>query len=146
MNDTDAGTTSLRCGRPPPATTSGVLHLEGVFPTVVDGTAQVVVGQVTVTSASAVVGVSAGAADVVLARDDVLVTMPLPQDAIGRRVDLQAGDSLTLPAVGSMVGCAPGVEALAPGTYDLHARVVVVPDDDPSPHVVIGGPWSLQVR
>ena len=73
------------------------------------------------------------------------MTTPLAQDAIGIRWELAAGETRTMPALASLVSCAPEAEPLPPGDYELYARVVVTPDDGAAQRG-FGGPWRLRVR
>jgi hypothetical protein len=118
------------------------LRLVARFPESVPANAQTVEGSVEISSGESVRGVIPAAADVFMVTDDRVVTMPVVQDAIGIR---WAGDTRSLPAVGSLMSCEPGGRRLPPGVYELYARVVVTPDGG-TPQPCFGGPWPLRVR
>ena len=130
----------VRCGRPFRLPAPAAVRLAADFPESVDAGLQSVDGTVEITSREPIRGVVSGAADVFLVSDDRVVTMPVAQDAIGFRWD---GEARQLPAVVSLLSCDLG--RLAPGAYDLYARVAVTPDDGP-PKTFFGGPWPLCVR
>jgi hypothetical protein len=71
--------------------------------------------------------------------------MPLPQDAIGVRWELAAGDKKSVPAIASLVSCEPNGGPVAPGDYELYAQFVLTPDDG-APTTAYGGPWPLAVQ
>lgn len=131
------------CGRPVPAGTDG-WRMTGSFPAAVAAAAGSVTGTVTVSGPVAVRGVTGPGAEAYLVRDGVVVTAAPVQDAVGVRWDVPAGRSRDLPALGLLTACAAPGGPLPPGRYELHARLVVVPDDGP-PVTAVGGPWRLQV-
>jgi hypothetical protein len=139
------GTTALRCGQPFRRPAGGGLTLTGRFPTTAPAGERAVSGTVEVTSAAALRGVVTPYADVFLVRDGRVETTPLPQDAMGVRWDLVPGKSERLPGEATLVSCEPGGGSVRPGTYELYARVVVIPDDGAAV-AVYGGPWTLEVR
>jgi hypothetical protein len=115
------------------------------FPDSVQAGQQAVSGRIEVTSPEAVRGVAAPAADVFLVRDGQVVAMPVPQDAIGVRWELAAGETRSVPAPASLVSCKPQGGPLPPGRYELYARMVLTPDDGAAQQA-FGGPWRLGVR
>ncbi|GAA2601110.1 hypothetical protein GCM10010435_95610 [Winogradskya consettensis] len=123
----------------------GDLTVTATFPTGAPAGPQPVAGEVEVTSRAAVRGVAGPAADVFVVRDGLIVTMPMAQDAVGVRWELAAGQARTLPAQLVPLSCAPGGEALPPGSYQLYARVVLIPDDG-TPQTSYGGPWPFEIR
>jgi hypothetical protein len=145
------GTTALGCGRPfrVPAG-AGLLTLTGRFPEVAPAGAQVVSGVVEVTSRLPVRGVVLPQAEVFLVRDGRVATVPVVQDAMGRRLELAPGRTERLPGEATLVSCQSGAGPVPPGTYELYARVVFTPDDGaPDREASVesfGGPWPLQVR
>jgi len=94
---------------------------------------------------SGISAVVAASADVFLVRAGRVVTLPLPQDLVGHRLELAVGEVAELPAYGSLSACAPGAGALPPGGYDVYARVVLNPDSGPAVEV-LGGPWPISLR
>jgi hypothetical protein len=135
----------VRCGRPFRLPAAGGLRLIARFPDCVHAGQQAVGGRVEVTSREAMRGVAAPAADVFLVRDDQVVAMPMPQDAIGVQWELAAGETRSVPAVASLVSCGSHGGPLPPGRYELYARMVLVPDDG-GVQRAFGGPWRLGVR
>ncbi|BFU47638.1 hypothetical protein [Krasilnikovia sp. MM14-A1004] len=140
----DPNDTAPRCGQPVHAPAAGPLTLTGRFPTTVAAGAPTVAGTVEVTSHAAVTGVSAPNADVFLVANGRIATEPMPQDALGVRWDLAAGQSKTVPAQGVLTSCEPGGDRLPPGTYQMYARVAVIPADG-TPITAQGGPWPLEL-
>jgi hypothetical protein len=141
----DADPGDVRCGRPFELPAPAGLRLVARFPESVPFGQQALSGTVEVTSREAMRGVAPAAADVFVVLDDQVVTTPVPQDAIGIRWDVRAGETSTLPALASLVSCAPDGEPLRRGGYELYARVVVTRDDQEALHA-FGGPWRLRVR
>jgi hypothetical protein len=135
----------VRCGRPFRLPAAGGLRLVARFPESVQAGQQAVGGRVEVTSRDAMRGVAAPAADVFLVRDDRVVAMPMPQDAIGVDWELAAGETRSVPALASLVSCEPDGGPLPPGRYELFAQMVLVPDDA-AVQRAFGGPWPLGVR
>jgi hypothetical protein len=135
----------VRCGQPFQLPAPAGLRLVGWFAESVPAGEQTVSGEVEVTSSQAVRGVAAPAADAFLVQDGRVVTTPVAQDAIGVRWDLAAGEPRRLAAMASLVSCAPDGAPLAPGRYELYARVVLAPDDRPA-QPAFGGPWRLRLR
>lgn len=135
----------VRCGRPFRLPAPAGVRLVARFPENVSAGEQTVSGIVEVASREAMRGVAAPAADVFLVREDLVVTMPLAQDAIGVRWELAAGETRSMPAVASLLSCEPGGAPLPPGRYELFARVVLTPDDGAAQRA-FGGPWRLRVR
>lgn len=135
----------VRCGRPFQLPAPVGLRLVARFPESVPAGQQTLSGMVDVTSREAMRGVAPAAADVFLVRHDQVVTTPVAQDAIGIRWELAAGETRTMPALASLVSCEPDGGPLAPGGYDLYARVVLTPDNGAARRA-FGGPWRLRVR
>lgn len=134
----------LQCGAELAPVTRGLLKVNGRFPAAVSALERVVTGSVDVTSNSREAsGVVTPQADAFLVHDGRIVTLPLPQDSIGRELDLKDGKVERLPAVASLVPCS-GASGLAPGSYDVYARVVLN-NADGSRADSIGGPWPLEV-
>lgn len=135
----------VACGRPfaPPA--AGTLRLSGDFARSVPAGRPTLSGTVEVTSRDALRGVAAPAADAFLVSDGRIVTMPLPQDAVGVRWELAAGETRRVEATASLLSCEPGGGPLPPGSYELYARVVLTLDDA-APRQAFGGPWPLRLR
>lgn len=139
----------LGCGArfeaPPPAE----LSLTARFPASVVPGKQPVPGTVEVVSRTgSVSGVVTPAADAFLVRDGIIVSEPLPQDLVGRRLQLEAHESVTLPAQVSLLSCDDGdsSDAVLPaGRYDLYVRVVLNHDDGTAT-VSIGDPRPLLLR
>jgi hypothetical protein len=124
---------ALECGQPFRPPSGGGLTLTGRFPVVVSSIEQALSGTVEVASENEVVrGVVTPNADVFLVRDGRIATLPLPQDLVGTRLELAPGKGETLPAQGTLSPCDPGGgtadESLQPGTYELYARAVLVPE------------------
>ena len=135
----------VRCGRPFRLPAAAALRLVACFPESAPAGRQSVEGNVEITGGEPMRGVAAGAADVFLVGEGRVVTMPVVQDAIGIRWVVAAGEARKLPAVASLLSCEPAGGRLAPGVYDLYARVVVTADDG-EPQTFFGGPWPLRVR
>ncbi|MDX6678713.1 MAG: hypothetical protein QOE31_2765 [Solirubrobacteraceae bacterium] len=135
----------VACGRPFQLPASGELRLTGRFAKRVPAGEQTVSGTVEVTSEHALRGVAAAAADAFLVRAGRVVTIPLPQDAIGVRWTLAAGAKKSVPAVASLLSCEHSGQPLAPGDYELYAQFVLTPDDG-APATAYGGPWPLTVE
>ncbi len=131
----------LECGAPFKQTRSGPLTMNGDFPTRVSATEHMVTGTVSVISAfSEARGVVTHQAEAFLVRDGRIVTLPMPQDSIGQRLDLTDDEVSQLPAAATLVPCAGG--ALAMGSYDLWVRVVLNYDDG-SRADSLAGPWTF---
>lgn len=105
----------------------------------------VATGTVRLTSTSPLRGVAASEADVFVARDGVIVALPLPKDLLGVAVVLDPGSSHELPARAGLAACDGGGRPLVPGDYELYAVVTVGADGGPG-LVGVGGPWPLTVR
>lgn len=135
----------VACGRSFELPAPGDLRLTGRFARRVPAGEQIVSGTVEVTAEKAVRGVAAAAADAFLVRDGRVVTTPLPQDAVGVRWDLAAGEKKSVPAVASLLSCEPGGKPLAAGDYEVYAQFVLTPNDGP-PATAYGGPWPLTVE
>jgi hypothetical protein len=142
----DPGTgTAPACGQPVPSPGSGALILTGQFPSTTPAGAGTVPGTVEVTTREQVRGVALPRAEVFLARDGRVVTVPVPQDAPGMRWDLAPGAVERLPGEASLISCRPGGGAVPPGTYQVYARVVVNLDIGAT-LTSFGGPWPLEVH
>ena len=101
--------------------------MTGSFPTAVSAEEQLVTGTVAVAATGREArGVVTPQAEAFLVRDGRIVTLPMPQDAVGQRLDLTDGKGEQLPASATLVPCSGG-GALATGTYDLYVRVVLEP-------------------
>ena len=135
----------VRCGRPFRLPAPVGMRLVARFPESVPFGQRTLRGTVEVTSREAMRGVAPAAADVFVVLHGKVVTTPVPQDAIGIRWDLRAGETITMPGLASLVSCAPDGEPLQPGGYELYARVVVTRDDQPALRA-FGGPWPVRVR
>ena len=135
----------VRCGCRFELPAAGGLRLVARFPERVHAGQQAVNGSVEVIGREATRGVAAPAADVFLVRDDRVVAMPVPQDAVGVRWELAAGEARSVPAVASLLSCESHGEPLPPGRYELYARMVLTPDGGAA-EPVFGGPWRLEVR
>jgi hypothetical protein len=135
----------VRCGQAFQLPAGGGVRLVARFPDSVPAGQPAVGGRVEVTSREAMRGVAAPAADAFLVRDDRVVALPMPQDAIGVRWDLAPGEIRTVPAVASLTSCESHGEPLPPGRYELYARLVLTPDDGAAQRL-FGGPWGLEVR
>lgn len=119
--------------------------MTGSFPSAVSAREQVLNGTVAVAAGGGqVCGVIAAQAEAFLVRDGRVVTLPVPQDAIGQTLTLADGRVEWLPAVATLAPCA-GDDVLSAGTYDLYVRVVLNLDDS-SQADSFGGPWPLEVR
>ena len=134
----------VACGRPFQLPASTRLRLTARFPKSVRASQQVVSGTAEVTSEKALRGVAAAAADAFLVRDGRVVTMPLPQDAMGVRWELAADAKKSVPAIASLLSCERGGEPLAPGDYELYAQFVLTPDDG-APITGYSAPLALRV-
>jgi len=141
----NADSGEVRCGRPFQLPRVVGLRLVARFPESVPAGRQTLGGTVEVISGKAMRGVAPKAADVFLVRDDRVVTTPVAQDAVGIRWELAAGETRTMPALASLVSCEPDGGPLAPGDYELYARVVVNPDNGAAQRA-FGGPWRLRVQ
>jgi hypothetical protein len=139
------GPTPLKCGRPfqPPA--AGGLTLTGQFPAIAPAGERAITGMVEVTSREAVRGVSAPRADVFLVRNGRIATVPVAQNRIGVRWNLAPGEPKRLPGEATLLSCDPDGGSVPPGTYQLYARVMIIPDDGTGIEC-FGGPWSLELR
>lgn len=143
LNTSDSG--SLECGARFEAPPAGALTVTGRFPASVSADEQVVDGTVElVAKRSAAAGVVTPMAEAFLVREGRIVTLPMPQDAVGRRLNLAVGSAEQMPASLTLVPCA-GEGVLATGTYDLYVRVVVN-DDDGTRADSLGGPWPIELR
>jgi hypothetical protein len=131
----------LACGAefPPPA--SGVLDLAGRFPaTAAASGGGTVAGTVEVTSPRPVRGVVGRNAEVFLVRDGRIASVPGVHDSVGILLDLEPGEVHEMPGATDLASCA----ALAPGTYQVYARVSFAPDRE-MPTDSYGGPWPVQL-
>ncbi|MFD0745506.1 hypothetical protein ACFQ1L_29590 [Phytohabitans flavus] len=136
--------TALVCGATFTPPTGGGLYLSGRFPASTPASGPAVTGAVEVNSPRAVSGVVAPSAEVFLVRDGRIATVPLPQDTAGKKLDLKPSQPHELPGDAALVSCAAGGEPLAPGTYQMYARVVFTPDSG-TPVESFGGPWPIDV-
>ena len=139
------GPATLECGQALRPSTGGVLTVTAHFPGAVSADQQMVKGTVAVKASMGVArGVVTPQAEAFLVRDGRIVTLPAPQDAVGRSLDLAHGRVERMPAIATLVPCSGG-GALAEGTYDLYVRVVLNHDDGTRVDS-LGGPWRLEVR
>jgi hypothetical protein len=139
-----SGTTPVDCGQAFSLPAGGALALTGRFPAEVPAGEQILSGTVEAVSSQQLRGVAPPGADVFLVRDGHVVSIPLPQDAMGILWAVAAGEPKSLPAEASLVSCDTG-EPLASGSYELYVRMTVIPDDGGSVES-FGGPWPLEVR
>ena len=117
----------MACGRPFRLPPPGKLRLTARFPPGAPADRQIVNGTVQITAEAAVSGVAAASADAFLVRAGRVAATPLPQDAIGVRLALAAGETTSVPATASLVSCEPGGGPLPRGDYELYAQFVVTP-------------------
>jgi hypothetical protein len=142
---TSPGAASLECGARFGPTAGGELTVTGRFPAAASAAAQMVDGTVEIAAnRSAARGVVTPQAEAFLVREGRIVTLPVPQDAVGRTLNLTEGSVERMPAMVTLVPCSGG-DALATGTYDLYVRVVLNHDDGTRTDS-LGGPWALEVR
>jgi len=139
-----AGTTTVDCGQPFTLPPESELALTGQFPAEVSASEQTLSGTVEARASRELRGVTLPGADVFLVRNGRVVSTPLPQDTVGILWAVPAGESKSLPADAALTACDSG-EPLEPGSYELYARLMVVPDDGGSVEA-FGGPWPLEVR
>jgi len=124
--------------------TPGRFTVTGHFPPSAPAGTGTASGTVDVVSRERLRGVAGQAAEVFLVHDGTVVAVPLPQDAIGVLWDLAPGTPRTLPAAVPLTSCAHEGTALAPGEYQIFARVALVPDGGERMEV-LGGPWAFRV-
>jgi len=142
---TSPGPASLECGARFPPVAEGKLTVSGRFPAAASAAEQMVNGTVEITAnRSAARGVVTPLAEAFLVREGRIVTLPVPQDSVGRSLNLTEGSVERVPAMASLIPCS-GSDALATGTYDLYVRVVLNLEDG-TREDSLGGPWSLEVR
>jgi hypothetical protein len=142
---TSPGPVSLECGARFGPPTAGELTVKGRFPATASAAEQVVDGTVEIAARrGAARGVVTPLAEAFLVGDGRVVTLPVPQDAVGRSVNLTEGSVERLPAMASLVPCS-GADTLPSGTYVLYVRVVLNHDDGTRTDSV-GGPWPFEVR
>jgi hypothetical protein len=135
-----ADTVSVGCGESIGA--SGPVKMTGEFPATT--TPDQFTGKVIILAGTAKIsGVSTPGADVYLARDGKIVSVPLPKDLVGRQVDIEPGGSTAFDAPGSARDCATDGQ-LTPGRYEIYARIVLTSADGSSMEAT-GGPWPLAV-
>lgn len=133
-------TVSVGCGEPIGA--SGPVKMAGEFPATT--TPDQFTGKVTILAGTTKIsGVSTPGADVYLAREGKIVSVPLPKDLVGRQVDIEPGGNGVFEAPGSARDCATDGQ-LAPGRYEIYARIVLTSADGSS-MAATGGPWPLDV-
>lgn len=117
----------------------------GRFPEAVSTDEQVITGSVEVAAKpNEAGGVVTPQAEAFLVRDGRIVTLPMPQDSVGRTLDLAEGRVERMTAMATLVPCSGG-GVLATGTYDIYVRVVLNHDDG-SRADSLGGPYPLEVR
>jgi hypothetical protein len=135
----------LECGARFASTPGGALSVTGRFPTAARAGEQMVAGTVAVAAKRGEArGVVTPQAEAFLVRDGRIVTLPVPQDAVGQRLDLTDGSVQSMPATVTLVPCS-GDGVLPAGSYDLYVRVVLNHDDGTRADS-LGGPWPLEVR
>ena len=144
LRPTSPGPGSLECGARFDPTTGGALSVTGRFPTVASADEQIVHGTVEIVALGAVHGVVTPQAEAFLVREGRIVTLPVPQDSVGRTLNLAEGSVERMPAMATLLACSGG-DMLPTGTYDLYVRVVVNHDDGTRAES-LGGPWPLEVR
>ncbi len=136
---------SLECGARFDPPTAGELTVTARFPTTASAAEQMVNGTVAVVARrSAARGVVTPQAEAFLVREGRIVTLPVPQDSVGRSLNLTEGRVEQMPAMATLVPCSGG-DVLATGSYDLYVRVVLNHDDGTRSDS-LGGPWPLEVR
>ena len=133
------------CGQPFDERPSGGLTMTGTFPKTANVDQQTVAGTVKITSSVTVEGVVGRSADVYLVRDGKVVAVPGMRDAVGVVWKLTPGATESLPATALLAPCDPTGDRLSPGTYAVHATVVLTADDGTRLRAV-GGPWPLELR
>jgi hypothetical protein len=139
------GPTSLECGARFAPVAEGELTVSGRFPTAASAAEQMVNGTVEISAnRSTARGVVTPLAEAFLVREGRIVTLPVPQDSVGRSLNLTEGSVERMPAMASLIPCAGG-DALTTGTYDLYVRVALNHEDGTRADS-LGGPWSLEVR
>ena len=142
---TSPGPATLECGARFVPSPGGELTVTGRFPLAVFAAEQMVDGTVEIAaSGSAARGVITPLAEAFLVREGRVVTLPVPQDSVGRRLSLTEGSVERMPTTASLVPCSGG-DLLEPGTYDLFVRVVLNHDDGTRADS-LGGPWPIEVR
>ncbi|WP_460849472.1 hypothetical protein [Phytohabitans suffuscus] len=134
------GITALRCGAPFTPPTGGGLYLTGRFPAEAAASGPTVTGTVVVNSPRAVRGVATPRAEIILVRDGRVAAVPAPQDSVAAVLDLKPSQPRELPGDAALTSCG----ALAPGSYQVYARVVFTPDSG-TPVESFGGPWPIQL-
>jgi hypothetical protein len=139
-----SGMTSVECGQPFRPPSGGVLAVDGRFPARAAAAEDLLSGTVEVTGQAGLKGVAQPGADVFLVQEGRVVAMPLPQDAVGMLWATAPGETKSLPGEVALTSCDSG-EPLAAGTYEVYARVMIIPDDGGGAES-FGGPWPLEVQ
>ena len=139
--------TAIECGGTFEPPRPGEPTLTGHFPAAVSTTEQVLSGSVELAAVNQIVdAVVIPGADLFLVRHGRVVTLPQPQDLVGRRLVLAPGEHTTLPAHATLAACeSAATTALPSGEYALYARIMLNHDDG-SWTAVIGGPWPLELH
>jgi len=141
---TSRGSRGLDCGALFEGEAGGDLKVTGRFPAAVPARQQLLNGSVDIAgTGSGARGVVTPQAEAFLVREGRIVTLPVPQDAVGRVLDLSDGRVEQMPAMADLTPCAGGA-SLPPGQYDLYVRVVVNRQDGTRADS-LGGPWPLEV-
>ncbi len=141
---TSSGSPGLECGALFEGESGGDLKVTGRFPAAVSAGQQVVSGTVDIAATgSGARGVVTPQAEAFLVREGRIVTLPVPQDAVGRVLDLSDGRVVQMPAMADLTPCAAGTD-LPSGSYDLYVRVVLNRQDGTRADS-LGGPWPLEV-
>jgi len=141
---TSSGSRGLECGALFEGEAGGDLKVTGRFPAAVPARQQLVNGTVDIAATgSEARGVVTPLAEAFLVREGRIATLPVPQDAVGRVLDLSDGRVEQMPAMADLTPCAGGT-SLPSGYYDLYVRVVLNRQDGTRADS-LGGPWPLEV-
>ncbi|MCW2701081.1 MAG: hypothetical protein JWQ45_2616 [Blastococcus sp.] len=139
-----AGVTTVECGQQFQPSAAGALALTGRFPAQVPASQQTVGGTVEVSTPENLKGVTQPGADVFVVREGRVVAQPVTQDAVGMLWATAPGETKSVPGEVALTDCGSG-EALPPGSYELYARVMIIPDDGGMVES-FGGPWPLEIQ
>jgi hypothetical protein len=136
---------AIECGKPFHLPSTGTFTLTGSFPTTASTGGPAVSGAVDITSRTAIRGVASANVEVFLVRDGRVVTLPMPQDAMGIRWEMAPGETRRVPGMASLMSCDPAGGPVRAGSYQLYARMALTADDGGRVES-FGGPWPLEVR